>query len=809
MKVVWERIGGNEDLNSPHIIYLNENDLLLGNNKNIIDSNKPLLNDGTIYNIQISLIDFANNYSDDFIIENVIYDITPPEIIASYPIPSSIISSSMISFSLTENLNEGKIIWNQIGGEVDNNSPHEIILNNFVKTKGLHDSTLFSQQINLKNGSVYNIVFLGEDLAENEASGMTIENIEFDDGPPILTIDINSEYNSFNSPSFNYSISEDLSYGKIIFENTSGVNDSNSPHIISISNNELLSGQHIDETLSTEPILIHDGIYKITFSGADNAGNEASEVSIVEMKFDNILPVGDISYPLPFSIINDHEVNYTLSENLKDGYAIWTQIFGNDDLSSPRKIKMKVNEMQAGEISTIFAQPEPLINGAIYNLSLQLIDEAGNISNQNIVEELIFDIEPPQFADIKPLSGFSNTQEISFNLNEDIQSGSIIFQESGSSLDPSSPHTYVFEEYDLIKGEKLKILNQINIELFSGSNYKLIFKGIDIAGNESESIESEIFTFDVESPSLIVSFPENNIVINEPKLSFQTSEEFKNLKAIWTSDNGQEVEQIIPSDNLNGTFENFLPNNSPSLIDGSNYTLSFNGLDLADNALSFESISNILFDTTTPKIKVKLSGPSQGLFVHNSPIEISLSENMSEVKFVWEREGGSEDLNSPHTLFLSNDDLSLGEKSKVLISGLENVLIGTSYTLSVNGKDKAGNESTTQKLENIEIVKELSGDWIYQGIAVIAWSFTDDKKFNQGVLFGNTLSDQKPGTYAIDWGKKPFRLAIKYDDGTKRFGLFEFIGHNKLRVVSSSDKKPSNWTDGDYFEFEYRENAVP
>ena len=349
----------------------------------------------------------------------------------------------------------------------------------------------------------------------------------------------------------------------------------------------------------------------------------------------------------------------------------------------------------------------------------------------------------------------------------------------------------------------------MNINLLSGSEYKIIFQATDIAGNQSEFIESEVFIFDIEKPSLIVSFPEQNTSINEPKISFETSEQFKNLNAIWTSYNGQVIEQSFPAENLNGSFENIIISNSPSLIDGGIYSLNFSGTDLSDNPLEFESINDILFDITPPKIKVKLTGPSQGLFIHNSPIEISLNENMSEVKFIWEREGGSDDENSPHTLFLDNSDLLSGEKTNINIPGLENVLIGTSYTLYVNGKDLAGNESSIQKLENIDIVKELNGDWIYQGIAVIAWSFTNDKKFNQGVLFGNTLSDQKPGTYAIDWGKRPFRLAIKYDDGTRRFGLFEFIGHNKLRVVSSSEKRPSSWSDGDYFEFNYKENAVP
>ena len=48
---------------------------------------------------------------------------------------------------------------------------------------------------------------------------------------------------------------------------------------------------------------------------------------------------------------------------------------------------MKPNEMEEGERSTIFAEPEPLISGAIYNLTLELIDEAGNVSLESIVND--------------------------------------------------------------------------------------------------------------------------------------------------------------------------------------------------------------------------------------------------------------------------------------------------------------------------------------------------------------------------------------------------------------------------------------
>ena len=60
---------------------------------------------------------------------------------------------------------------------------------------------------------------------------------------------------------------------------------------------------------------------------------------------------------------------------------------------------------------------------------------------------------------------------------------------------------------------------------------------------------------------------------------------------------------------------------------------------------------------------------------------------MGEVIFRWEREGGNEDPGSPHMLYVAEDDLNQGEHSKVQVPGSEKILIGTSYTLFVDGKD--------------------------------------------------------------------------------------------------------------------------
>ena len=108
------------------------------------------------------------------------------------------------------------MIWTQVGGEDDLSSPHEIILSQSEMTIGDHDSVEFSDKLNLLNGSIYNIVFQGNDEAGNSISGMTIEGLTFDNGPPILSINLDNNYKAFNSSSISYSNSEDLLSGTFI-----------------------------------------------------------------------------------------------------------------------------------------------------------------------------------------------------------------------------------------------------------------------------------------------------------------------------------------------------------------------------------------------------------------------------------------------------------------------------------------------------------------------------------------------------------------------------------------------------------------
>ena len=80
------------------------------------------------------------------------------------------------------------------------------------------------------SGAKYTIIFEGNDEAGNQAPETKVENIVFDNEPPILDITGPLSNSFVNKKSISVSISEDLFEGSLILEQTSGVKDPNSPH---------------------------------------------------------------------------------------------------------------------------------------------------------------------------------------------------------------------------------------------------------------------------------------------------------------------------------------------------------------------------------------------------------------------------------------------------------------------------------------------------------------------------------------------------------------------------------------------------
>ena len=85
-QMIWFQTSGEKDLKSPHIVVL-ENDELLGKEIGPVSLyNEPELKDGSEYTLYFVGSDPAGNISDTVKVEKILYDITPPILSISSPV---------------------------------------------------------------------------------------------------------------------------------------------------------------------------------------------------------------------------------------------------------------------------------------------------------------------------------------------------------------------------------------------------------------------------------------------------------------------------------------------------------------------------------------------------------------------------------------------------------------------------------------------------------------------------------------------------------------------------------------------------
>ena len=302
--------------------------------------NPPELIDGLTYNISITGTDLAGNKGKVVKVENIIYDITPPEFVDISPNNDAFINETDISYTLTETLEEGKIFFENIGGAPDPKKSHMVTLVGSKKKKGIQGGKLPSSLVRLVNGSIYNIRFEGSDAAGNKSPDVQINNIVFDNEIPKLSITSPGSNTFINTKTISLSISEDLANGQIILEQISGNSDAKSPHKLILDENSRKMGTY-DNVIYPELGWVDGAIYNLTIDGEDFAGNVAKTIKISNINFDITPPIISIDNFQDNSYINKNILSYTLSENLANATIEFIQIDGQVDPNSPQAVALK------------------------------------------------------------------------------------------------------------------------------------------------------------------------------------------------------------------------------------------------------------------------------------------------------------------------------------------------------------------------------------------------------------------------------------------------------------------------------------
>ena len=700
--IVWQSVEGN-DPNSPHKRSILGEQLKGGEFQDFNFLSPPELLNGVYYNITIEGTDLAGNKSEDIVVQRLLYDTVPPQFVDLKPFEGDFIREPEISYTLTEDLATGKINFDYVGGANDPKTTHSITLAGSKKQNGVRGGKLPSSFISLVNGAIYNIRFEGVDAAGNSAPETIINNITFDNEPPLITIVEPLNRSFFNNPILSYTLSEDLVSVSILINRESGNVDKNSPHKISLNSDFLKLG---DRNLNN--IEWVDGTtYSLEMDGSDRAGNKAKIAKLVQISYDITPPLITIDKISNNNSIRTNKLSYTLSEKLANTSIVFTQIGGVTDSSSPQIIELVGNELNEGSVNNVKLKNGPkMVNGSMYEIKMVGSDPAGNKSPEVIITNITFDNEPPKVSITQPLDSeqIKNTV-VSYITTEDLADGFVIYTQTSGTPDINSPHRIPINISNLSNGVHSEIDLGFTSQLADGGRYEVTIEAFDKAGNTAIVTPINDVFFDILPPNLTLSEPSNSGYINSVKVSYSSSEELKKGNITFTRINGNEDpnsphiinlsgKQLLMGDHYSEIFDEVI-----QLKDGSIYKIEFSGEDLAGNVAEKILINNVMYDTSKPLLTI--TDPSNEGFYSNIIMAIESNELLLSGKIIFEQEGGANDPLSPHNIDLSNNQLKPGKHSGININSLISLTANTVYNIRIEAIDLAGNQGVSQSINSI------------------------------------------------------------------------------------------------------------
>ena len=238
---------------------------------------------------------------------------------------------------------------------------------------------------------------------------MISTGVRFDITLPVISA-VAPDTNAYvNDTDVSYTLSEALSSGSVTWTWTGGILDGTPVHTRSLPGDELASGPHSGITVASPPPLVNGAVYAIGFDGIDLAGNSADTAISTGVTFDLTLPVISAVAPASNAYVNDTIVSYTLSEPLSSGTITWTRTGGLPD-GTTHEQQLTASERTVGIHNNItLANPPTLVDGAIYSISFDGIDRAGNSAATVVCTGVTFDTSAPTLTSVSIASDNDDT----------------------------------------------------------------------------------------------------------------------------------------------------------------------------------------------------------------------------------------------------------------------------------------------------------------------------------------------------------------------------------------------------------------
>ena len=703
--ITWTRTGGSADA-TIHTQALVGSELNSGSHTNFTLTNAPILVDGAIYSIAYDMTDFAGNAATTVTNTNITYDATAPVISAVAPVTGSFVKDTKVSYTLSEAALSGTILWTRTGGTLDG-IIHNQALVGAELTASAHTNITLTNAPTLVDGAVYSMAYSITDLAGNSAAPIVNNNVTYDLTVPIITGAAPATGAMVSNAKVSYILSEAASSGTITWTCTGGTVDG-TIHVQALVGAELNSGAYTNITLTNSPILVDGAIYSIDYNVNDLAGNAAITVTRTNIICDISAPVISATTPVSGSIVKDTRVSYTLSESALSGTITWTRTGGTVD-GIVHTQNLIGTELASGTHTNIILTNLPaLVDGAIYTITYNVTDHAGNaavtVTNTNIT----YDISAPVISATAPsISSFVNNTKVSYTLSEAAQSGTITWTRTSGALD-GSVHLQVLIGAELNAGAHTNITLTNAPTLVDGAIYSIAYDMTDIAGNDAVTITNSNVSYDIRPPIISATSPITGAVVQDAKVTYALSEAAKSGTITWTRTGGIADAvihtQLLSGAELNsGVHANITLTNAPTLVDGAIYSISYDVIDLAGNAATTVTNTNVIYDESAPVISA--TAPITGSFVNDTKVSYTLSEAAQSGTITWTRMSGAADA-TVHVQALVGTELNAGAHTNILLTNAPTLVDGAIYSIAYNMTDLAGNNATI--VNNTAITYDVS-----------------------------------------------------------------------------------------------------
>ena len=240
-----------------------------------------------------------------------------------------------------------------------------------------------------------------------------------------------------------------------------------------------------------------------------------------------------------------------------------------------------------------------LVENAMYRITLEGTDLAGNVGKKFIMSVVYDDVPPTIELKYPETNMVMNHLDIAYYISEQLSEGQFVYTHVGGEPDPNSPVILNLTNSELETFFEQPTLPANPAVLNDGSIYNIQFKAKDLANNASESNIMENVGFDFTRPVIKVFYPEANTYFLGSEINIDISEDLKVGTIIWSrtgglNDNVPKHEMLLDDQYMKkGSYENASLPISESLSSSVIYSLSVEGQDFAGNEVEPVNVVSI------------------------------------------------------------------------------------------------------------------------------------------------------------------------------------------------------------------------